>query len=320
MTPKTQQKAGALSGRVLVVAFLIVSLILITVYFREGSAGPIHSLQNAVSGITTPFKFVGGAIGSGTGAVGSAFENAAASEESLSSLRQYNQELIDEIAKLEEYRQENERLQALLDIKDTYGLDTVAARVTQRNSNAWEQTITINRGSNDGIKAGLAVMGANGVIGQVISVESSSCDVRLLSDPMSGVAVMLQASRAEGVVYGSVEGLLYLKNVDADAEVQVGDMVITSGLGGRFPHGLTVGMVVKVDSVAGDSSRTIIISPNESTGPLEEVLVVVGMNESNEEAKNTQSASEFSGEGEQEGSEEDGQSSQNATESESSEE
>lgn len=284
MAPQVQQKTGALSGRVLVIVFLVVSLILVTVYFREGTSGPIHTVQNTVSGIATPFKFVGGAIGSGTGAVGAAVENATASEDTLQSLREHRQELIDEIAKLEEYRQENERLQALLDIKDTYDLETIAARVTQRNSNAWEQVVTIDKGFGDGVEVGLPVMGASGLIGQVVSVQGATCDVRLLTDPMSGVAVMLQSSRTEGIVYGSVEGLLYLKNVDADAEVQVGDVVITSGLGGSYSRGLTVGMVVKVDDVQGDSSRTIIVSSNESTGPLEEVLVVTSMAQAGEAA------------------------------------
>lgn len=279
MVPQTQQKTGTLSGRVLVIVFLVVSLILVTVYFREGATGPLHGVQNAVSGITAPFKFVSGAIGSGTGAIGDAAENATASLDTLQDKDAYIQQLVDELAKLEEYRQENERYRELLDIKDTYGLETVAARVIQRNSNAYEQIVTVDRGSNDGVQAGLPVMGTSGLIGQVISVRDSDCDVRLLADPKSGVAVMLQSSRAEGIVYGSVEGLLYLKNVDGDAEVQVGDMVITSGLGGSYFRGLTVGMVVKVDAVQGDTSRTIIVSPNSSAGPLEEVLVVTGMNE-----------------------------------------
>lgn len=288
MAAKFQQNLAAFSGRILFVSFLVISLALVTVYFREGSNGPIHAAQSAVSGISAPFKFVGGAVGSTVEATTAAVDNASASEETLDSLRAQNEELRDDIAKLEEYRQEAQRLEALLGLKDNYALETVGARVTSRNPNSWEQVVTIDKGSADGIITGLPVMGPSGVVGQVISVSEFSSDVRLLTDPMSGVAVLIQSSRAEGIVYGSLEGLLYLENVDADVQVQVGDVVVTSGLGGSYYRGLTVGMVVKVDENQGGSTRKIVVAPNESTGPLEETLVIIGMRSEGEAAVNEQ--------------------------------
>lgn len=274
MAAKLQQNLVAFGGRILLAVFLVLSLALITLYFRESTDGPLHSLQSAVSGMSAPFKFVGGAIGSGGDAVGGALEEASTSEETLESLRSQNEELRDQISQLEEYRQEALRLEGLLGLKDNYDLDTVGARVISRNLSAGEQVITIDKGSNDGVVTGLPVMGPSGVIGQVISTSFFSSDVRLLTDPLSGVAVLIQSNRAEGIVSGSLDGLLYLEYVSADVEVQVGDVVVTSGLGGSYFRGLTVGMVVKVEESQGGSSRKIIVKPNESTGPLEEVIVV----------------------------------------------
>ena len=84
----------------------------------------------------------------------------------------------------------------------------------------------------------------------------------------------MRPTRAEGVVRGSLEGLLYLENLDADAEVQVGDIVVTSGLGGSYKRGLVIGTVVKVDARQGDATRRVVVSPTGAVEALEEVLVV----------------------------------------------
>lgn len=288
MAAKLQQNLSAINGRVLCILFLVISLVLVTVYFREGEEGPLHSVQGFMSGVTLPFKYVSGAVGSGTDAVGDAAGNAAVSSETLDALKSENEALKNEVAKLEEYRQEAQRLEGLLGLEDAYDFETVTARVASRSSNAWEQVITIDKGSSAGITVGLSVMGPTGVVGQVISVSPFSAEIRLITDPLSGVSVLLQSSRTQGIVYGSLEGLLYMENVDADAVVQEGDVVITSGLGGSYFRGLMVGTVVKVDESQGGASRTIVVSANESANLLEEVQVIVRMNSEGEATVNTQ--------------------------------
>ncbi len=120
-------------------------------------------------------------------------------------------------------------------------------------------------------------MGTTGVVGQVISVSTYSSQVRLLNDAQSGVAVMLQSSRSEGILSGSVEGVLYLEGVDEGVEVTEGEAVITSGLGGGYFRGLVIGTVSKVEQRQGDATRTIVITPNASFDNISEVLVVLGM-------------------------------------------
>ena len=275
MPDKLLQSLAAFSGRILLISFLVLSLVLMILYSREGEAGPLHGAQAIMSGSTTPLKSAEGALGAGVNGIANTIEDATASDASLQSLRDYNAELINEITQLEQYRQEAQRLEALLGLKDAYGFESSAARVISRSINSWEQVITIDKGSSEGIITGLPVMGTSGVIGQVISTTLHSSDVRLLTDPMSGVAIILQSSRAEGIVHGSLEGLLYLEELDPDASVATGDMAITSGLGGGYFQGLTIGMVVKVEENQGGSTRKIVISPNSGVEPLEEVLVVL---------------------------------------------
>ena len=194
---------------------------------------------------------------------------------------------------MEEYKQEAQRLQKLLDLKDTYQIEGTGARVIGRSSEAWSQTVIINKGSDDGVSTGQTVMGTSGVVGQIVSTSSHTATVRLLTDPQSGAAAMVQSSRAEGILRGSLVGLLYLEDLDADAEVNVGDVVVTSGLGGSYARGLIIGTVVKVDAQQGDTSRRAVVSPNDAISTLEDVLVVssVGSDADDSDDSSTSSSS-----------------------------
>ncbi len=260
--------------RVLFVVFLVISLVMVTVYAREGEGGPLHAVQSAVDAAVSPLKLVGASAAAGASSAGEAVENVTADEATLTELRELNAELTEQLSQAEELRQENERLLEMLDLKGTYDLEGVAARVVGRSTSAYSQTVTIDAGEDDGVDTGLTVMDSTGVIGQVVSTTSHTATVRLLTDPSSGAAALIQSSRAEGVVFGSLDGLLYLEDIDADVEVSVGDLVVTSGLGGSYTGGLLIGEVVKVEGSVGDATRRIVVSPNSTVETLEEVFVV----------------------------------------------
>lgn len=259
---------------VLFAVLLVVSLVCTALYSREGDEGFLHRTQAAFNEITAPLQLAGSTIGAAGDDASDAVDNMLADDATLTALREQNAELIELVTQAEEYRLEALRLQELLNLKDTYGIEGVSGRVIGRSTDAWNQTITIDVGSDDGVETGMTVMGASGVVGQTISTSPGSATVRLITDPQSGAAALLQASRVEGIVRGSLDGLLYLENVDADAVVNVGDVVLTSGMGGSYTKGLLIGTVVRVDGKMGDSTRTIIVSPNDTAQALEEVLVV----------------------------------------------
>lgn len=278
----------------LLIVLLAASLVMATVYSREGEAGPLHTVQGAVSSLFSPLKLAGATASSGARDAGDAILDATADDATLSELREQNAELRELVAQTEEYRQEAERLQELLDLKESSGAEGIGGRIIGRNTDAWNQTVTIDVGSSSGVSSGLTVMGPTGVIGQVISTTDSTSTVRLLSDPQSGAAALIQSSRAEGVVRGSLDGLLYLENVESDVQVSVGDVVLTSGLGGSYTRGLLIGTVVKIEGSQGDATRRIVVSQNDEAESLEEVVVVTSVAQSTSSASSGSSDSSAS--------------------------
>ena len=273
-----QQSGSASAKRVLLVVLLVISLALATLYAREGEDGPLHAVQGAVAVAVGPFKFVGAAAGAGASSVGEGVENLTADESTLSGLRESNEELRRRLAEADEYKQEAERLEGLLDLKKSYDIDGVAARIVGKSVEAYNQTVTLDVGRDDGVESGMTVMGATGVVGQVKSTDARTCEVRLLTDQNSGAAAIIQSNRGEGIVRGSLEGLLYLENVDEANWPVVGDVIVTSGLGGSYVRGLIIGTVVRVDAAAGNATGRIVVKPNDTAESLSEVLVVRGLN------------------------------------------
>lgn len=268
---------GQFNSTMLLVLLLVISLVLVVVYAREGEEGPLHTIQDSTSALSSPLSSIGAASSSLAASATASLEDLTADGQTMNQLQESNATLSQMVVELEEYRQEANRLESLIGLHDAYGFTSVAARVTGYSSDSYNRIITIDVGSASGVTEGLPVMGTTGVVGQVISVSTYSSQVRLLNDAQSGVAVMLQSSRSEGILSGSVEGVLYLKGVDEGVEVTEGEAVITSGLGGGYFRGLVIGTVSKVEQRQGDATRTIVITPNASFDNISEVLVVLGM-------------------------------------------
>lgn len=276
MSLNFQQSASPFIRRILAIVLLVFSLVLAIVYLREGDEGALHALQAGVRGGDAPVSQVGAGIDGAADAASTALSDATASEGTLSQLRAQNAELRQLVSDAEESRQEAQRLEGLLNMKESTGLEGLGAKVIGRSSDAWNQSLVINVGAEDGVSTGMAVMGASGVIGQVSNVSQGTASVRLLTDANSGAAVMIQSSRAHGIVRGSLDGLLRLEDIDEGSLPSVGDVVITSGLGGSYVSGLLVGSVVSVDASSANATGTIIVSQNAKVSAMEEVFVVTG--------------------------------------------
>lgn len=269
-----QQGDTVLPRRILLIVLLAVSLVLATVYAREGEGGPLHVVQGALGVVSSPLRSVGSHVGSVVEAVDNAAADATADATTLTQLREQNQQLRKLLADADEYKTEVERLQGLLDVKSKTGVSGITAQVVGKSLDAWNQSVTINKGSADGITTGMSVMGSSGVVGQVSRTDANTSTVRLLTDPNSGAAVMIQSGRANGIVRGSLEGLLYLEDVPEDSIPVVGDVVITSGLGGSYVSGLVVGTVVSVEKTTANATGRIVVSMNDDVAQLEDVIVI----------------------------------------------
>jgi rod shape-determining protein MreC len=258
------------------VALVVVSLVLVTAYYREGDSGLLHRARTVTLAITAPLSAAGEAIASPFEGIGDWIAGLGVSRSDIAELKKQNAELRARLADLEEARQENERLSALVQFAEERKFTKVGARVIGRPTSSWEGVIVIDRGAADGIVRGMAVLAPQGLIGQIEEVAESSARVRLISDQESGVAAMIQGTRAVGVVRGSIDRTLRMDFVDKAKLPKVGDVVITSGLGGIYPKGLVVGDVIAVDARRADLYPRISLNSRVPVGELEEVIVLLG--------------------------------------------
>jgi rod shape-determining protein MreC len=180
-----------------------------------------------------------------------------------------------------EAERQNERLQQLLSFHPPPGVAAVAAHVIGRDAANWWQSLQLDRGLNDGVRPDLPVVTGHGLVGRVITATRGECRVLLLLDPGCTVSALLQRSRAPGIVRGLAPTLArrpqcLLTFVDPRTPVEVGDQVITSGLGGLFPKGLVIGSVLRAELNRDNSMyQEIEVTPAVDFLRLEEVLILV---------------------------------------------
>ena len=131
-----KQEPSALRTYVLLVVLVVVSLVLVSVYDNEGDGGPLHGMQGALSTAVSPLKLASGALSAGEDSAQNAAQDASANADTLNALRDQNNQLREEVAELEEYRQEAQRLQGILDLKDYYSIEGTTCRVLARSTDA----------------------------------------------------------------------------------------------------------------------------------------------------------------------------------------
>ena len=192
-------------------------------------------------------------------------------------LRQEVQSLRASLVKNEELAAENARLRELLGYSEEAPYELAAARVIARDRQRWRDCIVIDKGTADGVEKNAAVLGPHGIVGRVTSASLRSSAVMLISDPQSALSGRVQESRALVSVEGSSrpDGLLKFECLESGDKVKVGDLVITSGLGGVFPPGLVVGRVHSVEKDFYGISDTGLLTPASNLMSVESVLVVI---------------------------------------------
>lgn len=182
--------------------------------------------------------------------------------------------LQEENNSLKEDVNQNARLKQVLDYKENAGFATIAAGVMGLDLDGWTKTITINKGGSEGVVKDQAVISPFGVVGRVIEVNSHSSKVLVNLDVRSDIDVLVQRSRVKGVVEGTGGDGLTLKYIRQADDVQVGDLILTSGLSGTFPKGLVVGEVTKIEKSRESFFKYVEVRPKMDIQRLEEVLLV----------------------------------------------
>jgi rod shape-determining protein MreC len=184
----------------------------------------------------------------------------------LSSLRAENN-------RLQEALLTENRMQKLVPLEKEHSFSLVA-QVFARDPSSWFKTVLVDKGEADGVSKDMAVAVAEGLVGRVIEVFPNTSKVLLITDPNSAVDVIIQSTRAQGIMEGRVEDFCILKYVKKSDEVQVGDKIITSGLGGIFPKGLLAATITKVERKRPGIFQYVEVMPTADLSRLEEVLIL----------------------------------------------
>jgi rod shape-determining protein MreC len=169
--------------------------------------------------------------------------------------------------------QRTDNLRQLLELRDRANLETVAAEVIAGPASPDFRTVTIDKGSSDGLATDMAVISPAGVVGRVILPSGRAAKVQLLIDRNAAAGVLIERTRVQGVVMGVGDGVLRLQYVPGTADVKTGDLVVTSGIDGIYPKGFVIGTVEHTDRGTG-AFHEITVRPAVDFARLEEVLIV----------------------------------------------
>lgn len=229
-----------------------------------------------------PFAFMGSQIEStyyafsqGVRSTTAMYFNLVDIKKENSNLKNENAELKAMLSGMTELKAENERLYSLLNFKQASKMDLLAAQVVGRDLSIDHSRVLINRGANDGLKTGQAVMTIEGAVGHIYRTTSNSAQVLLLTDRYSVVDGIVQRSRTRGLVEGRSASTASLKYVNKSEDVRPGDLIVTSGLDNIFPKGLPVAQIEKVDKKPFSVTLDIELKPVVDPNKLEEIFVVL---------------------------------------------
>lgn len=253
--------------------FLLCSLGLLSANAHQ--PGRIDPLGRVFLEIMAPFQRVSSGVGGGIRGVWDRYV-------ALIGVQKENQQLRDRVRDLEgrgnhqgELELMNRRLKRLLALERELPTRAIAASVTARDASVWFQSLTLNKGELDGIQSGMPVLAPEGVVGVISGTSPHAARVLLLTDPNSGIDVLVQRTRVRGIVSGLLEQGTILKYVKRSDDVRVGDRVVASGLDGVFPKGLPVGRVTEVSRKDRGLFLYAEVTPAADASRLEEVLVAL---------------------------------------------
>jgi rod shape-determining protein MreC len=271
----------AIRRRLIAAVLLLLSIGLLTLYFRETDSGIVHGAQDQGMRILAPLQ-------TGTARAIQPFRDGWNWVADLFRAKAENGRLRAEIDTLragvadrQAVEAENEQLRSLLAIRGQVapmypkGVRFVTTRVIARSTVAWYSTVTVNAGLGEGVKEYDAVVNGQGLVGRVTSVTTDAAEVTLITDQSSYVDAMVLPDRAQGLLAGSVTGDLGLQYVDKSAKVEPGQFVVTSGMKGSvFVPGIPIGAVESVAQQDVELYQSISVRPFVDFHTLDLVMVV----------------------------------------------
>ncbi|MFZ9596333.1 MAG: rod shape-determining protein MreC [Bdellovibrionia bacterium] len=261
--------------RFYIVLFLFILIPVIAIDTSTRAPRDYRFYDRAIVGLTSPIQM---AISWSLEQIVSSYQNYIylwhTHQDNLALLDE-NKKLLNSIEALKETQQENIRLRRLLKFEEKFNLQSVVARVIAKDVSTEFRSIRINRGELAGIKPNMAVVTDEGIVGRVLRTTRNTSDVVTILDLLSAVDAIDERSRARGVVEGLNDENCQLKYALRTDDIQVGDLLIASGLGGIFTKGMMIGMISKVSRKTFGITQEAEVKPSVDFTKLEEVLVVL---------------------------------------------
>ncbi len=242
---------------------LLVSLAISLVFLFSNQSAQVERLRTLVLG----------AWGYGLKAV-SWYQSMQEMQEELSRLRARTTRLLLENSQLREAALENARLRAMLDFKQKSDFDLVSARIIARSAEYFVKTLTLDVGSDQGVRKNMPVIAPAGLVGKILTVSGNTSEAQLILDHNFRAACKIQRSRIHGILVYEGGRTCRLAQVPKNADVKLGDVVVTSEISGLFPTGIIVGVVKKIKRSDYSLFLQIDVEPAVDFDTLEEVFVI----------------------------------------------
>lgn len=258
------------------VGLLVLAAVLLMALQISGNLRPVQSL---ITQLTTPAQLSATSVTSSVQGFFATIAQVRTLEQDYAALQTRADQLEAENETLREVEKENEQLRSLLNFAqarprlELRGAQIVA-RVIGEESTNFIETILIDLGQVHGIRTGMPVVTDQGLVGRISEVTENTSKVLLLNDPGSSASALLADSRLNGIVRGSTGGELIMDFIPQGPTFQVGEAVLSSGLGGKFPKGLAIGTIAAIQSQPNAVFQTATVNPAVDFGSLELVMVI----------------------------------------------
>lgn len=258
---------------VLLGSIVLVCMVLLTLQTRGESLGA----GDAVAFLTTPVQTVLARINRASFGLWATYLDWKNVRAENRRLREENQRLRIDALQIGETLDENQRLRRMLALKERLPLDTLPGEIIAREWGGWVRSLTVNRGRGDHIVRLTAVISPDGLVGRVVDVRPGASIVQVLTDPTSTVGAHVVRTRTPGIVEGEARGTLRFKYMARDGSgIKIGDLIVTSGLGGVFPRGVPIGRVSAIDDRGSALFHYAALTPAVDFARIDEVLLITG--------------------------------------------
>ena len=240
--PPIFRRGPAPLARLFVFVALCLVLLVADLRFRS-----LEVLRNALSVVTYPLQMAASTPADVVRNASRYFGTLVDVQLENAELRRHQLGAGERLLRFEQLEQENLHLRELLQMSQRVQTKSIAADILYNAPDPFARKVILDRGTQQGVEAGLAVLDANGVIGQVTRVHPVQSEVTLLTDRNQSIPVSVVRNGVRGVLYGVGRGMLEMRHVLAEVDIQPGDRLVTSGLDGIFVPGLPVATVTRVD-------------------------------------------------------------------------